>query len=42
MATGMEKIHTHDEFISRADLVKTAELTLEVIRVAAKSSTKSL
>jgi tripeptide aminopeptidase len=42
MATGMEKIHTHDELISRADLVKTAELTLEVIRVAAKSSTKSL
>lgn len=41
MATGMDKIHTHDEFISRVDLVKTAELALEVIRVAAKTPTKS-
>jgi tripeptide aminopeptidase len=41
MATGMDKIHTHDEFISRVDLVKTAELVLEVIRVAAKTPTKS-
>lgn len=40
MATGMDKIHTHDEFISRADLIKTAELALEVIRVAAKTPTK--
>ncbi len=41
MATGMDKIHTHDEFISRADLVKTAELALEVIRVAAKTPTNA-
>lgn len=37
VATGMQKIHTHDEFISRADLVKTAELTLEILREAAKT-----
>ena len=41
MATGMDKIHTHDEFISRADLIKTAELALEVARVAAKTPTNS-
>ncbi|MEI7578080.1 MAG: M20/M25/M40 family metallo-hydrolase [Armatimonadota bacterium] len=41
MATGMEKIHTHDEFISREDLIKTAELALEVLRVAAKTPTKT-
>ena len=35
VATGMEKIHTHDEFISRADLVKTAELAVEIIRTVA-------
>ncbi len=41
MATGMEKIHTHDEFISRKDLIKNAELALEVLRVAAKTPTNS-
>ena len=41
MATGMDKIHTHDEFISRKDLIKTAELALEVIRVAAKTPTNA-
>lgn len=34
VATGMEKIHTHDEFVSRKDLVDTAKLTLEILRVA--------
>lgn len=34
MATGMDKIHTHDEFISRKDLVNTAKLALEVLREA--------
>lgn len=34
VATGMDKIHTHDEFISRKDLVDTARLTLEILRVA--------
>ncbi len=35
MATGMEKIHTHEEFVTEADLIKTAELALEVFREAA-------
>lgn len=34
VATGMEKIHTHDEFVSRKDLVATARLALEILRVA--------
>lgn len=34
MATGMEHIHTHDERISRKDLVDTARLALEVLRRA--------
>lgn len=38
MATGMEKIHTHEEFISEADLFKTADLALEVLREAANYS----
>lgn len=36
VATGMQKIHTHDEHISRADLVKTTELALEILREASK------
>lgn len=35
VATGMEKIHTHDEFISRKDLVETARLAYELAVVAA-------
>jgi tripeptide aminopeptidase len=35
LATGMELIHTHDERISRRDLIATTELTVEVIRRAA-------
>lgn len=34
VATGMDKIHTHDEFISRKDLVDTARLTLEILKVS--------
>lgn len=34
VATGMDKIHTHDEFISRKDLIDTARLTLEILRVS--------
>ncbi len=34
VATGMDKIHTHDEFISRKDLIDTAKLTLEILREA--------
>jgi tripeptide aminopeptidase len=36
VGTGMQKIHTHDEFVSRADLIATARLCLELIREAAK------
>jgi tripeptide aminopeptidase len=42
VATGMEKIHTHDEFISRADLIKTAELSLEILRVSSKINRSAL
>ena len=37
VATGMEKIHTHDEFISRQSLVDTARLALEICRRASKA-----
>ncbi|MBS1722077.1 MAG: M20/M25/M40 family metallo-hydrolase [Armatimonadetes bacterium] len=37
VATGMEKIHTHDEFVSRFDLLQTAYLAYEIIVEAAKS-----
>lgn len=37
VATGMEEIHTHNEFITIADLVATAELTVELIRESARS-----
>lgn len=36
VATGMTAIHTHEERISRADLVTTAELCIELIRAAAR------
>jgi len=36
MATGMDKIHTHDECISRASLVETARLTYQVLLETAK------
>jgi tripeptide aminopeptidase len=42
VATGMEKIHTHDEFISREDLIKTAELSLEILRVVSKMNRSDL
>jgi tripeptide aminopeptidase len=31
MGTGMEKIHTHEEFVSRKDLVDMTRLCLEVV-----------
>lgn len=37
LGTGMEKIHTHDEFISRKDLVDTARLAYELILESARS-----
>lgn len=36
VATGMDKIHTHHEFISRKDLVSTAELAYRIIRRASE------
>ena len=36
VATGMDLIHTHNERISRRDLVDTARLALEIIREVAK------
>ena len=36
VATGMEKIHTHEERVSRKDLVDTARLCIELIRVVAE------
>lgn len=36
VATGMDHIHTHEELISRQDLIDTARLSVELIRAAAK------
>src|SRR5262249_6664258 len=36
VATGMDKIHTHDEYISKRDLVDTARLAFEILVEAAK------
>ena len=36
VATGMDRIHTHEEFIKVKDLVDTARLALELIRESAK------
>jgi len=36
VATGMDKIHTHDELISRKDLLATAELAYRIILTAAE------
>lgn len=37
LGTGMDKIHTHDELISRKDLVDTARLAYELILESARS-----
>lgn len=36
MATGMDKIHTHDELVSRKDLIDLARLCYELITLAAR------
>ena len=36
LGTGMENIHTHDECISRTNLVDTARLALQIIREVAR------
>lgn len=38
-ATGMDKIHTHDEYVPRKDLVDLARLCIELVREAAKLAT---
>lgn len=38
VATGMDKIHTHDEHISRKDLIDTARLTYELLLEAAQTT----
>jgi len=42
LATGMEKIHTHDERISRKDLVATAELCLQILRESTRHAKTSV
>ena len=37
-ATGMDRIHTHEEFIRVRDLVDTARLALELVREAARET----
>ncbi|HEY3782483.1 MAG TPA: M20/M25/M40 family metallo-hydrolase [Fimbriimonadaceae bacterium] len=37
VATGMDKIHTHDEYISRQDLIDTARLAVEIILQTARA-----
>jgi tripeptide aminopeptidase len=34
VGTGMQKIHTHEEFITKEDLIKTAHLSLQLLRSA--------
>jgi tripeptide aminopeptidase len=34
LATGMNKVHTHDEFVAVADMVQVTELLVEIIRQA--------
>jgi tripeptide aminopeptidase len=36
VATGMDKIHTHDEYVSRKDLIDTARLAYEILLEAAR------
>ncbi len=36
LATGMHKIHTHDEYVSRKDLIDTARLAYQIIVEAAQ------
>ncbi len=38
VATAMEKIHTHEEFITRQGLIDTARLTYEIVLEAARQS----
>jgi tripeptide aminopeptidase len=37
LGTGMDKIHTHEEHVSRKDLVDTARLSYEILREVANS-----
>ena len=34
LATGMEKVHTHDEFCRLSDMVKDTQWIIEIVRAA--------
>jgi tripeptide aminopeptidase len=38
LATGMHKVHTHDESVAVADMVRVAELLVEIIRQAGSAN----
>ncbi|MBS1718482.1 MAG: M20/M25/M40 family metallo-hydrolase [Armatimonadetes bacterium] len=42
VGTGQDKIHTHDEFLRREDLINTTRLAIQLIKEAAKLSRASL
>ncbi len=42
VATGMDRIHTHEEKMSRRDLLDTARLTYEIVKMAAIPSNLAL
>lgn len=37
IGTGMQKVHTTEEFIKTSDLIKSAKLVLEVVKLAGKN-----
>ena len=42
LATGMQKVHTHDEYVAVADMAKVAELLVEIIRQAGSANPDNL
>jgi len=42
LATGMQKVHTHDEFVAVADMAVVAELLVEIIRQAGSANPDNL
>ncbi|MFN4196756.1 MAG: M20/M25/M40 family metallo-hydrolase [Caldimicrobium sp.] len=37
LGTGMQRVHTTDEFIKKSDLIKASHLVLEIIKIAGKN-----
>ncbi|MFN3406208.1 MAG: M20/M25/M40 family metallo-hydrolase [Caldimicrobium sp.] len=37
LGTGMQKVHTTEEFIKKSDLIKASQLVLEIIKIAGKN-----